>query len=271
VEARFTENSNLKLLLRDETIDIDTRFGKLNIPVAEIRQAEFATRIPEETAKQVGSAIADLGSPQFRVREAAMVELRSLKEKAYPALLHAAKHSDPEIMRRAEELLTKLREAIPEDMLEVREQDVLYTDDMKIAGRIGLAALRVRTTQFGEQQVKLSDLHSLRSLATEAPDSVSKNILPDPGNLARLHGQVGKTFSFRVTGVVNGQIWGTKIYTSDSMLATAAVHAGVLQPGQTGVVRVTIVAPPAAFQGSTANGVTSGAYGPFQGAYRLAR
>jgi LCCL domain len=270
-EVRFTENSNLKLILRDEAIDIDTRFGKLSIPVAEIRQVEFATRIPDETAKQVNAAIADLASGQFRAREAAMAELRAFKEKAYPALLHAAKHSDPEVMRRAEELLTKLRETVPEEMLEVREQDVLYTDDMKIAGRIGVTSLRVRTTQFGEQYVKLSDLHSLRSLVSEMPESVSKNVLPDPGNLARLNGQIGKTFSFRVTGAVNGQIWGTKIYTSDSLLATAAVHAGLLQPGQTGVVRVTIVAPPGSFTGSTANGVTSGAYGPFQGAYRLGR
>ena len=52
-------------------------------------------------------------------------------------------------------------------------------------------------------------------------------------------------------------MWGTDVYTSDSTLATAAVHAGVLQPGQTGVVKVTILPGQAAYQGSTRNSVRS--------------
>ena len=52
-------------------------------------------------------------------------------------------------------------------------------------------------------------------------------------------------------------------------LAMAAVHAGVLKVGQTGVVKVLIVAPPAAFAGSTRNGVTSNNYMAYPGAYQI--
>ncbi|HEV3081944.1 MAG TPA: LCCL domain-containing protein [Gemmataceae bacterium] len=270
-EVRFLDGSNLKLTVLDENLEMSTRYGELVIPVRDIRVVEFATRIPEKAAKQIATAIDNLGSAQFRTREAATAELLAFKEKAYAALLQAARHADPEVVRRAGELLAKLRETVPDDILEVRDEDVVYTDDMKIAGLLRVTHLKVLTGQFGEQQLKLFDLHSLRSLATGGVEPDSKSVLPDPGNLASLQGQVGRTFHIRVTGALNGSVWGTKTYTTDSALATAAVHAGILQPGQTGVVRVTIVTPPAAFQGSTQNGVSSNAYGAYQGAYRLGR
>jgi hypothetical protein len=93
--------------------------------------------------------------------------------------------------------------------------------------------------------------------------------LPDPGALQAFAGRVGKTYWFKVTGAVNGPVWGTKVYTSDSALAAAAVHAGVLKAGQTGVVQVKVVAPPPAYQGTTRNGVTSNPWGAWPGAYEL--
>ena len=92
---------------------------------------------------------------------------------------------------------------------------------------------------------------------------------PDPGTLVGLQGEIGKSFLFDVVGETSGPLWGTDVYTSDSSLAAAAVHAGKVRPGERKAVRVTIVQPPPSFKGSTRNGVTSSAYGPFQGAFRV--
>src|SRR5262249_8492740 len=65
-------------------------------------------------------------------------------------------------------------------------------------------------------------------------------------------------------------VYGTDVYTSDSNLATAAVHAGRLAPGQTGEVRVRIVPVLPSYQGSTRNGVTTKAWAnSWTGAYRI--
>ena len=64
-------------------------------------------------------------------------------------------------------------------------------------------------------------------------------------------------------------IWGDGIYTDDSPLAVAAVHAGVLQPGERGRVRVTILPGQASYEGSTRHGLSSQSYGPFDGSYRI--
>ena len=50
-------------------------------------------------------------------------------------------------------------------------------------------------------------------------------------------------------------------YTTDSTLAHAAVHAGVLKAGQTGTVRVKILRPAVNFQAGQRNGVASFFYG----------
>src|SRR5262249_23617549 len=154
----------------------------------------------------------------------------------------------------AEEVLDKLREAIPPGRLIRPANDVVQTADCKITGRIVAETFKVRTYQFGDQQLPLGDLSALHSLASGEVDGVG---LPDPGNLTGYHDKIGKTFLFKVTGSGTGSLWGTGVYTSDSLLAAAAVHAGVLKPGQTGLVKVTIVAPPPTFAGSTQNGIRS--------------
>ena len=91
-----------------------------------------------------------------------------------------------------------------------------------------------------------------------------------PANMLNLCDPVGATYYFRVTGDASGSIWGTDIYTGDSALAVAAVHAGILSVGETAVVKVIVVRPLANYQGSVRNGVTSLDYGQYDTAYRLA-
>lgn len=94
--------------------------------------------------------------------------------------------------------------------------------------------------------------------------------LPDPGNLVNFRGQNGQVFYFEVTGNRNaGQVWGAGLYTDDSSLAAAAVHAGVLRDGETGVVKVTILPGAPGYQGAFRNGVGSGNWGGWDGSYRI--
>jgi len=89
-------------------------------------------------------------------------------------------------------------------------------------------------------------------------------------DLRSLERKIGQSFFFQVTGEEHGPLWGTDVYTSDSALAVACVHAGLLRPGESGTVKVTMVQPLPAFKGSTRNGVTSNSWTtPWSGAYRV--
>jgi hypothetical protein len=93
--------------------------------------------------------------------------------------------------------------------------------------------------------------------------------LPDPGNLEAYKSQVGNVLFFRVTGATGGEVYGSEIYSSDSDLATAAVHAGVLKFGDTQVVMVKILPAKSSFQGSDRFGITSKDWGMWPGSYRI--
>jgi len=90
-----------------------------------------------------------------------------------------------------------------------------------------------------------------------------------PANMHGLCESVGATYYFRVTGVTEGQLWGTDIYSGDSIIGAAAVHAGLLKAGETKVLRVTVVTAPESFPATTRNGVTSTEYGKYQYAWTL--
>lgn len=64
-----------------------------------------------------------------------------------------------------------------------------------------------------------------------------------------------------------GAVWGTETYTDDSSICTAAVHAGLITPESGGAVNIRIGPGQESYRGSTANGVTSSDYGPFDGSF----
>ena len=93
--------------------------------------------------------------------------------------------------------------------------------------------------------------------------------LDDPGTLSGYRDKVGKSFLFRIAGTTTGTVWGSGVYTDDSLLATAAVHAGAIRNGQKGLVKVTILAGQQAYQASTQNGVTTNNWGSWSGSFRV--
>jgi hypothetical protein len=136
--------------------------------------------------------------------------------------------------------------------------------------------LRVNTAQFGEQQLKLADIRSLRSIAGAAADEAAA--APQaPGNLSTYQQQWGKELTFSVTGFTptpgaNPNLWGTDVYTLDSNLAAAVVHAGLAKSGETVVVRVRIVQSPPQFVSTFRNNVNSTAYNTYPaGAFEFVR
>jgi hypothetical protein len=92
-----------------------------------------------------------------------------------------------------------------------------------------------------------------------------------PLNMVNLCDQLGATYYFRLTGDTNGSVWGTDVYTGDSALATAAVHAGLVKAGEAGVVKVTVERPLPQYRGSLRYGITSHDFGQYGTAYSLAR
>ena len=147
----------------------------------------------------------------------------------------------------------KLVAAFEQDAADIQERAdklILARRDKLIAS---LQALRERYAKDG--QVAQAD--ALRA-QIESLAAGTVKAQPDPGTLVGLRGQNGQSFYFEVTGNKGGgSVYGTDLYTDDSSLAAAAVHAGVLADGQKGVVKVTVLPGADNYQASDRNGVST--------------
>jgi len=167
VEVRFADDSSVKAALQQKTIEVSTRYGKLTVPVDEIRSMEFGLRIPEETAKRIEAAVARLSSQEFAQREAASAELLELRELAYPALQQAARSTDAEVARRAKEAIKTLADTIPDDKLHLPRYDTVVALDFTIVGHVDTPVVKARTPYFGETTLKLAEVRGMRWLAND--------------------------------------------------------------------------------------------------------
>ena len=91
-----------------------------------------------------------------------------------------------------------------------------------------------------------------------------------PLNLVGYRGKIGASYQFSVTGATGGAVWGSDVYTDDSSVGRAAVHAGVLAVGETKTVTVTILAGQSGYPATTRNGVTTSSWGAWSGSYSFA-
>lgn len=72
-------------------------------------------------------------------------------------------------------------------------------------------------------------------------------------------------------GEASGSVWGGNEgrYTHDSSICTAAVHAGVITTERGGTVHVTVTEGLDSYESSTANGVTTESWGPWDTAFEV--
>ena len=87
-------------------------------------------------------------------------------------------------------------------------------------------------------------------------------------NAAEFRGRDGDRIEFECAadGEI-GSVWGTAIYTDDSSVCSAAVHAGLIETDDGGTVVIEIAPGEDEYEGSEANGVTSQSYAEWGGSF----
>ena len=72
-----------------------------------------------------------------------------------------------------------------------------------------------------------------------------------------------------ITTLPDNAVWGTGVYTDDSSVCVAAVHAGVIGPSAGGTVTIEIALGQDSYGGAAQNGVTTRDYGAWPGSYTI--
>lgn len=246
VDVHFANGSTVRMTLQTESIDVQTPYGKLTVPVRDIKQIDFGVHLPEGLDQKVDEAIRKLGSENFKERDAATNELIRYGADAYPAVLHASQHStEIEIAKRAKSVVETMKTNLPAKDLRTQHPDIIVTPTFTLVGRILTPSLKANADYFGDVQVQITKLRMLRS--TGAPTEYTVTV--DSAKYAAVGGREwlateyqveAKTkLSFTATGTVD--LWpqqaGGNYISTPNGYATGAAAAIIAK----GAVRTRIL------------------------------
>ena len=161
-EARCADGSVVRVTLLQTDLVVVTRYGRLTVPAKDVRRLEVGLHYPEGIEARVGELVGQLGTKEMKAREEATAALAGLGEYAYRAVLEATKSKDLEVAERAEKVAGMIREKVPAEALTRDPEDKVHTARMVVVGRLEVTALKVRSADFGEAEIKLCRLRDLR-------------------------------------------------------------------------------------------------------------
>jgi len=160
-EVRFGDGSIVRMTLLQEDIEVHTKYGKLTIPLGDIRRVEFGLHVPPDVNQQINQSIKRLASDVYKERDCASKELVQVGHFAFPSLQRASRSSDQEVAFRAVSVIKQISERVAPDLLRLREEDVIHTTQFTVIGRISVQSLKAHSTHFGEVALKLSEIRTV--------------------------------------------------------------------------------------------------------------
>lgn len=163
-EVFFLNGSKVRMIVQSEKLDISTAYGKLSVPVKEIRAIEFGLHLGDGMEVKIEQAIKGLGSGDYRERDKSDKLLIELGPFSYPAVLEASRGKELEVANRAKEIVKKLQAKHPKKDLKTSVDDRVVTQHFTIVGRILTSTIKSKTEYFGEVELTLAKMRSLRAV-----------------------------------------------------------------------------------------------------------
>jgi hypothetical protein len=165
LSVQFYNGTVIKNVTVVGAIEIETKYGKIVVPAADIKKIDFGFRVPEEDAKALEAALMNLTSSKFQDREAAASELVQLGRVAYPALEKLAKaKQDLDTTQRITKIMEAIQKREPYDakLKGVSDDDVIQTmQGFILRGKITTQVLKARERVLGEMSLPFAHLKTV--------------------------------------------------------------------------------------------------------------
>jgi hypothetical protein len=161
-DVRFADGSSVRMFMAQSSVDITTRFGKLTVPVEDIRRIEFGFRYPDGVKAKIDDSITKLASSHAEDHVTATKELLAFGRMAYPSLKRLASGTDTEAAKRANGVLAKLEEKVGADKMRIQDQDTIHASEFVVTGKIEAATFKGKTAYFGDVTVQVAELRTIR-------------------------------------------------------------------------------------------------------------
>jgi hypothetical protein len=160
-EVRFGDGSLVRMTILQDELEVMTKYGKLTIPLREIRRIDFGLHLPDGVGQHIDQSIKQLGSETYKERDEAVKHLVHYGPLAYPFLQRASRNPDPEVSQRASGVIKRITEKTTPETLRIKEEDYIQTLEFPVTGRILHPIIKAHSSHFGDLSLKLSDLRTL--------------------------------------------------------------------------------------------------------------
>ena len=156
-----------------EALKVETAYGVLSIPTAEVVMIRIGTRSDPELAPRIAALVTQLGDADFSVREKATAELSRMGQVARHALEGVQASADAEVRERSAGILAQLEDDADDPP---PEDDEVVTTRFTVRGALQCPQFQV-ATKYGP--LTIEKRHLLRLVLRTTGQSVSVKV---PGN-----------------------------------------------------------------------------------------
>jgi hypothetical protein len=225
MRLHLMEGSVVTGKLSTDTVTVETAFGNLEVPVANIVSFTPGLDSHPEEGKRIGRLIQQLGSNAAAERDAAQRALSDMGKSIQPELARYAMDEDTERRTRIQKILAELEEAEDEDELEPTAakpwlaQDSLETTLFTVVGKISPQTFDVQT-QFGPLKVAIGDIRRGERELDLKPE-IRKGLAVTGENLIQLNMQssgvrIGRGDKVQITadGRLTMTPWGNNTFST---------------------------------------------------------
>lgn len=223
-----TDPDVIKLSLMDDSIitgklsvkeiAVETQYGTLNIPVANLKSFTPGLQSHPGYAKQVSTLIQSLGSSNFNEREKAQVQLMDKMPTIRGELEKFQNDADTERRNRVIAILTQYEEAAADEPAGsntwlMQQKDVVETVDFTVVGKIVPQSFQL-TSQYGALTIQLADIRKAQR-DTNKKEDLRQTITVDASNFAyknplntNIRLERGDRLTITAEGTLQMQPWG---------------------------------------------------------------
>ncbi|MHC4957204.1 MAG: HEAT repeat domain-containing protein [Planctomycetota bacterium] len=159
-EIRLGSGTTLVGKVEPRQLRVLTKFGTLTVPIESLKLVKFGRKAHPERYESVLALINELASANPDLRNAAVSKLKKEGSFAAPELHRAARrHEDPEVRRRAQEILDAI--GVDEDDY-IADHDEVATTLFSVSGAVIAKSFKVAVKELGSVNVERRDIVSMR-------------------------------------------------------------------------------------------------------------
>jgi hypothetical protein len=190
IRLHLMDGSTIAGKLSVKDLELETKFGKLQIPITSIRSFTPGLGSHPELTGRVSQLIENLGSAEYDEREAAQKDLKKMGEAIRPELQKRAGDSDKERRERIRALLEELDDLLDDSKDDDEDpskkwyspEDIIETTDFTVSGKITTGQFEI-SSKYGPLKVNLSDIRR-GERTPDKPEVLEIELKVDGSNLS---------------------------------------------------------------------------------------